>query len=283
MPFRRLLTVSPPTLIVALVLAFLLTVGTALLGVFSTRGVLAANAQTARTQETVIAAQQLLFAITDAEAAQRGYILTAGERYLELYQHANDKLDSLLAHLRVHLKDLHAGEETIARLGPLIAAKKAEWAKAVRLRGSNYVGAALNVVEAEEGSRIMEELRAILVEIERDELAELASLSEVTARRTQDYQNASMAMIVLAVSLTLAASMGLYRRVRDLETMITVCAWTKRVKWKGRWVKFEEYLENRFNLRLTHGISEEAAEQFRTEANELEAEEARRTSPDQKP
>ena len=56
--------------------------------------------------------------------------------------------------------------------------------------------------------------------------------------------------------------------MRDLEGLITVCAWTRRVKWEGRWVTFEDYLAKRFNLHCTHGICEEAAEQMRNETAE---------------
>lgn len=47
--------------------------------------------------------------------------------------------------------------------------------------------------------------------------------------------------------------------------MITVCAWTRRVLWDGRWISFEEYLAQRFNLRCTHGICAEAAAKLRAD------------------
>jgi GAF domain-containing protein len=42
------------------------------------------------------------------------------------------------------------------------------------------------------------------------------------------------------------------------EALITICAWSKKVRIDGEWVSFEEFLERRFGMRVTHGISREA-------------------------
>lgn len=41
--------------------------------------------------------------------------------------------------------------------------------------------------------------------------------------------------------------------------LVTVCAWTQRVLDEGKWVRFEEFLDKRLNISITHGISEDAA------------------------
>jgi hypothetical protein len=42
------------------------------------------------------------------------------------------------------------------------------------------------------------------------------------------------------------------------EGLVTVCAWTNKVLDDGQWVRFEEYLDRRLGVKVTHGISEEA-------------------------
>ncbi len=42
------------------------------------------------------------------------------------------------------------------------------------------------------------------------------------------------------------------------EALITICAWSKKVRIDGEWVSFEEFLERRFGMRVTHGISRDA-------------------------
>lgn len=43
--------------------------------------------------------------------------------------------------------------------------------------------------------------------------------------------------------------------------LVTVCAWTQRVLDEGKWVRFEEFLDKRLNISVSHGISEEAAKE----------------------
>jgi len=44
----------------------------------------------------------------------------------------------------------------------------------------------------------------------------------------------------------------------DATTTLTVCAWTKRVKFEGEWMSFDAFLLRRFGIVVSHGISEEA-------------------------
>ena len=37
--------------------------------------------------------------------------------------------------------------------------------------------------------------------------------------------------------------------------LVTVCAWSRTVEYKGEWLSFEEYLKRRFDLDTSHGIS----------------------------
>lgn len=46
--------------------------------------------------------------------------------------------------------------------------------------------------------------------------------------------------------------------VRRLKEFVTFCAWTGRIQWHGQWVSVEQFLEERFGLNVSHGISEEA-------------------------
>ncbi len=49
----------------------------------------------------------------------------------------------------------------------------------------------------------------------------------------------------------------------DDRALLTVCAWTKRVKHTERWLSLEEYLQDVLGVRVTHGISPEAFEHLR--------------------
>lgn len=86
--------------------------------------------------------------------------------------------------------------------------------------------------------------------------------------------------VCIGTALFLAAAMAQQRRfeaeqarliaelkaagdqLRRLEEFVTFCAWTGRVRWKGQWVSVETFLHERYNLNISHGISEEALAGF---------------------
>jgi hypothetical protein len=42
--------------------------------------------------------------------------------------------------------------------------------------------------------------------------------------------------------------------------LLTICAWSKRVLDEGKWVQFEEFLEKRLHINVTHSISEDSSD-----------------------
>lgn len=54
-------------------------------------------------------------------------------------------------------------------------------------------------------------------------------------------------------------------RREELERFVAICAWTGRVRWNGGWVRVEQYLMDRFGVKVTHTISEEALERLEQE------------------
>jgi len=55
------------------------------------------------------------------------------------------------------------------------------------------------------------------------------------------------------------------QQVTKISKLLTICAWTKKIKVGEKWLTMEEYLSSYLGLRLTHGISEEAAGKLKTE------------------
>jgi hypothetical protein len=65
-------------------------------------------------------------------------------------------------------------------------------------------------------------------------------------------------ILLLATATVLIAAGLLILRIRLLQSIITICAWTQRVNYNGTWMRMEEYLWKRFRVKVSHGISEEA-------------------------
>lgn len=118
----------------------------------------------------------------------------------------------------------------------------------------------------------MEELRRFLDASKAREIESLTARTAVISERSVRFQLISFTMLGVALLMTVAGFVLFIRRVNELETMITVCAWTKRVKYNGAWISFEDYLHNRFKLEFTHSISEDAAKKLMLDELELHPE-----------
>jgi hypothetical protein len=55
-------------------------------------------------------------------------------------------------------------------------------------------------------------------------------------------------------------------RREDLERLVTMCAWTRKVRWNGEWVSVERYLAERWGVDVTHGMSDEIAAAMEADA-----------------
>ena len=65
---------------------------------------------------------------------------------------------------------------------------------------------------------------------------------------------------------TLAELQDSTREIRNLQSQLqVVCAWTQRLRLEGKWVNLDEFLTNKLNLRISHGISPEALAEIKRE------------------
>jgi CHASE3 domain sensor protein len=262
----RPLLLSRPFVMACLAAGFVLAVTTAALITVSTRDMASASNRVNRTQATLLDINQLLSLVTDMEAGQRGHTLTGLEDYLAPYTLAAEALDAQLIRLRQHFAASPEQLATLDRIAGLLTEKQAEMNRTIELRRTDAIGPALHIVDSGAGLKAMNALRTSLHELEQRELSDLALRSTTIKKRATFFEILGLGLVVTACLLAVTIGRLLMRRMRELETMITVCAWTHRVKFNGAWVSFEEYLRNRFNLRFTHGISEEASKKLQMEA-----------------
>jgi hypothetical protein len=62
-------------------------------------------------------------------------------------------------------------------------------------------------------------------------------------------------LIVLAVWFLVSASTRrILERVRYLEKFMRVCAWCRRIDYRGEWMRLEDFMRQGFDTPTTHGI-----------------------------
>ena len=90
----------------------------------------------------------------------------------------------------------------------------------------------------------------------------LSQIQDITARKRAEMAREAAE---LALQQSLAEKERLLEELRAAqqeslalrEGLLTVCAWTKRIKHDGRWMSMDEFLSDYLHLQLTHGISDE--------------------------
>jgi methyl-accepting chemotaxis protein len=192
----------------------------------------------------------------DAETGQRGFLLTGSASYLPPYRQAQRAMATHLDSLEtLTVSDAHH-RERVGQLPPLVKAKMQELSDTIQLAEHGQRDSAFAVVATDRGRLLMERIRALLDQAFVDEQRVLRQqqdrLSVALSRRALWING----MAVLLVALGLFA-LRLRHRLRRLQPLVTVCAWSRTVQDGDEWVSFEEYLHRRFGMRVTHGLSPE--------------------------
>lgn len=117
----------------------------------------------------IIAMRDLLSSVQDAETGQRGYLLTGKDKYLDPY---NAALAEVAARFDTIATLTGDNPDQQARMQPLrhhIDAKLAELRETIEVRKTQGPGAALDIVNTDRGKIEMDEVRAQLETMHREE------------------------------------------------------------------------------------------------------------------
>jgi methyl-accepting chemotaxis protein len=155
-----------------------------LMSYWSTFRLIEANHSVAHTHQVLELLETLLSLLKDAETGQRGFLLTAKEPYLEPYHTATAGIDRTLAGLRQLTSDNPVQLQRLDALKALIASKFVELQETIDLRQKDGLDAALQVVMADKGKILMDEIRQVLKDMRESEtllLQQRAKETEATA------------------------------------------------------------------------------------------------------
>jgi CHASE3 domain sensor protein len=195
-------------------------------------------------------------ALYRAQSSERGYALSGRPEYVGVYviTRANLLLESAL--LRLLVADNPAQEKLAGDLQATLQAKLAELTHGVELRAAGNEREASALVNSDAWNLITSARRKILVmRAAEDKL--LAERTLTSEKKLDLRENISTVLLLTSTALIVGAGI-LFLRIQLLQNIITVCAWTQRVNYRGKWMRMEEFLWERFRVKVSHGISEEA-------------------------
>src|ERR1700730_2639078 len=107
--------------------------------------------------------------LKDAETGQRGYIITGDEAFLEPYQTGVAGVSAIIKDLRQLTFDNAQQQKRIDGAESIIAAKLAELKLTIDMRRNGHLEEATKFIRGGEGKKIMDDLRRILDQMDREE------------------------------------------------------------------------------------------------------------------
>lgn len=206
-------------------------------------------------------AREQLFVIQDlldqADNAQRGYLLTGEMANLLPFWLAKAELPAQLLNLR---QVLAADPHQLAQVGRLttdVQKKLDELSQSIALKESGQTNEAVAMLLSAGSGSLLSEIHAAIFALQAYENAILAERN--ANNDAQLNLRDDISTVLLATSTLVVVGAGiLFLRIQQLQNIITVCAWTQRVNYRGKWMRMEEFLWERFRVKVSHGISEEA-------------------------
>ena len=216
--------------------------------------------QVGHTYKVLNLVQQTQLHLLDAETERRGYLLTGGNDYLNSYGRAMASVRNDIDQLK-SLVQAKAGQQTnILALQSLIAER-------LGINPDTIAGSKVNVREAlaialtDEGKNTMEKIGRVLFQMGQDEEYSL-NINQQRAEADSISSQITSVVLIGTVVMVLMFIVIILRRLEKLQQVVTICAWTGRIQYEGQWIPLEEYLQRRFGLSISHGLSKEAAEKM---------------------
>ncbi len=130
----------------------------------------------------------LLAAVTDSETAERGYVITGDESYLQPYRKSADLADFQASRLRALTADNHVQQRRLDSVMPLVSDRMAELQKVIELRRTSGYAAAQSEILTGKGKQFHDRIRGLIDEMKGTEtslLQERGRLADRSATTTQ--------------------------------------------------------------------------------------------------
>ena len=156
----------------------------------------------------------VLSLVQDAETSKRGYLLTGAEPYLEPYRAAIAAIPDALETLKKDFAHDPAVAAKVTTLVGTVAERLEEMDEVIDRYRSGGEGS--DLIRGEEGKKLMEEIRALLADMQRTESAALAVRLDEAQRVSEWQRYGSFVGGAAIVALGLYGFLDLRRRMRAI-------------------------------------------------------------------
>ncbi|HYP15876.1 MAG TPA: CHASE3 domain-containing protein [Opitutus sp.] len=261
---KELLSIRRYRLLLAGAAAFTLGLALASVGLSqrAVRGVNESIAAVEHSRELIAQLDTVLRIAVDAETGQRGYILTANEEFLQPYLHAAPRARDTLADIKPLLPAGGVQQKIFAELETAVAAKLKHADDMVALARARGTAEAARHVASKHGKELMDRVRELVAELIAEEGRLLNRRHTALASGLRANHRIMLGLVVTEVLLCVLIGVLLWQ-VSRARVLAKVCSWSRTIEFEGEWISFEQYLERRFGIRTSHGISPREALKLR--------------------
>ena len=128
-------------------------------------------ALTTQSRAVIEHTERVLSEMKDAETGQRGFVITGEEPYLEPFTTGSAAVAGTMTELRSLTADSQGHQKRLKEADRLIAGKLDELWRTIRVRRAQGFEATRREILQGQGQRYMDDLRAVVEQMERDERA----------------------------------------------------------------------------------------------------------------
>ena len=172
-----------------------------------------ASAWRSHTYDVLVHLSDVLSVIKDAETGQRGYLITGEDRYLEPYQAALLRIETVLGQTKELTADNPLQQSSIEALRPLIREKFEELKQTIDLRRGAGFEPARQVVLTDRGKKSMDEIRRIVADMQDRENGLLKVREAAAAAGGTAALGAVLGGVGIAIAFTIAAGIFFARTI----------------------------------------------------------------------
>jgi CHASE3 domain sensor protein len=215
-----------------------------------------------RVSETVLVREQLTAILADLdrmESSEQGFFLDSSDAGMAPYLFSRADIAIRFAALKFLGKSDPQTASSIARLHSLVDARIDEMSNEIALKKADLNLNRESSVKINRDLRLIQPVKELLVEMGQRQSKLLIDRRLANNTRMEIRELTSTVLLCLSASVVIISGV-LLLRIRELQSIITICAWTQRVNFNGKWMRMEEFLWERFRVKVSHGISEEAFE-----------------------
>ena len=143
--------------------------------------------------------------LQEADASQRGYLLTGNETYLQPFLAARQEMPSRMPAISALADTSAAQRARITELHNLVQLAFSKMEETVAVRKQSGLSAAIALIQTDTGQLLMEQIRRLVENIEIEEDAALAEASRSIERRAAIAGIASTVAVLLGLILLIVA------------------------------------------------------------------------------